>query len=135
MALLRDILQTKTHEGIRETESISSELLAKMKQMEEEWGVEFLDVCLTSCGPSENSAQILSAQTSAKIRAAAAKKAAETLGVCPADAQGLLAAIVGTPVMTSAAMHRPPIMSQRSRTKTDDVITLTLESPPSSPEQ
>ena len=104
MGLLRDILQEKSHDEIRHTEEISQALLDRMKEMEKEWGVEFLEARLTSCAPNSNSAQILSSKTSAAIKAEAAKSAAGTLGGTVVDLQSLLAAVIGTPVMTNAGM-------------------------------
>ncbi len=105
MGLLRDVLQGKNHTEIRDTESIATELLTTMKTMESEWGVEFLDTRLTSCAPSDNSASILSSMTSARIRAEAALEAAKKLGGSPHELQGLLSAIIGTPVSTNAGLQ------------------------------
>lgn len=105
MGLLRDVLQVKKHDEMRNTEKISAELLEHMKKVENEWGIKFLDARLTSCAPSDNSAQILSSKASAEIKALAALQAAKTLGAKPKELQGLLAGIVGTPVMTSASLQ------------------------------
>ncbi len=74
--------------------------------MEEEWGVEFLDARLTSCAPSENSAAILGVKLSAKMRTEAAITAAKQMEIKVTDAPGLLAAIVGIPVITNASLDQ-----------------------------
>lgn len=120
MGVLRDVLQEKKHDEMRHTEKISQELLTLMKVMEDEWGVEFLDARLTSCAPTQNSAQILSSSTSAELKAKAALDAAEKLGGKPVELQGILSAIVGAPVATNASMHLQPVNRSSSNGKSEE---------------
>jgi regulator of protease activity HflC (stomatin/prohibitin superfamily) len=108
MGILRDILQPKTTEALKDTHAISSELLAHLCSMEENWGVKFIDAKLTSCSPTSNSAQILSAKQSAQIKAEATLEVIKTLGIDKSNLetfQAILGAIVGIPVVT--ALQQP----------------------------
>ena len=118
MGILRDILQPKTTEALKDTQSISSELLERLCSMEENWGVKFIDAKLTSCSPTPNSAQILSAKQSAQIKAEATLEVINTLGIDNSNIeafQTILGAIVGVPVVT--ALQQPVVVNSKNNNK------------------
>ncbi len=91
--ILRDIVQGKEAESLSDTASINNELVIKLKEVQEEWGVEFKDSKLNSCAPTTQSARLLTIKEEGLRRA----KLAKELKAEYSDLQSILPALIGTP--------------------------------------
>lgn len=102
MGILREVLAIKRHTELNDMESISSELLKKIRIKADEWGVEFLQFNLTDCAATPESASLVNAESGVELKLKALTMAAKTLGIELSDIpESLAATLVGVPLVVS----------------------------------
>ena len=108
MAILREIVQSKTSKQLLEdTAEISDEMAKRARPRLEEWGVDLDAFELTDCSPTAETTRMLLAGAETKVRTDALNKAAEDLGTTIDKLDpSLAAALVGAPLVTSIGTHR-----------------------------
>lgn len=108
MGILRDTLADKNYSELSDMEAISDELLNKLKEKAEEWGVIFIQFKLTDCAPTAETAPLLNVETGVKLKMDALKTVAEELGVEVFSLPPIFAAtLIGIPLVTTVTqdMH------------------------------
>lgn len=102
MGILRDVLSGKNYTELSDMENISYELLHKLQEKAEEWGVTFIQFKLTDCAPTQQTAPLVNAKASVEMKMEALKSASDKLKVdistIPAS---FAAALVGVPLVTA----------------------------------
>lgn len=102
MGILRDTLADKNYLELSDMESISDELLNKLKEKAEEWGVTFIQFKLTDCAPTTETAPLLNVEAGVRLKIEALKAVAEDLGVeVYALPPVFAAALIGIPLVTT----------------------------------
>lgn len=102
MGVLRDILAHKDYSELSDLETISEELLGKLQEKAEEWGVTFMQFKLTDCAPTPETAPLVNAEAAVKLKIQALRKAAEETSVPLEDMSPVFAAaLVGIPMVTA----------------------------------
>lgn len=102
MGILRDVLVNKEYSELSNMEEISSELLHKLQEKAEEWGVTFIQFKLTDCAPTPETAPLVSAEAGVRMKMEALKFAAEKMGIeFLAISPVFAAALVGIPLVTA----------------------------------
>ncbi|MDP3729273.1 MAG: SPFH domain-containing protein [bacterium] len=102
MGILRDTLADKNYLELSDMEAISTELLSKLKEKAEEWGVIFIQFKLTDCAPTTETAPLLNVEAGVLMKMEALKTAAVELGVEVYNLPPILAAaLVGIPLVTA----------------------------------
>ena len=115
MGILRDVLQNKDMDGIRDTVAISSDLLSILKETEAQWGVEFLSAKITSVSPTSGSAQILAMSARASALCSSVGFLVDQLDITTEKAMLLAPTIGGIPVATNASMPVPQEPVQKAK--------------------
>lgn len=102
MGILRDVLADKEFSELSDMEAISGELLHKLQEKAEEWGVTFMQFKLTDCAPTPETAPLVNAEAGVKLKMEALKAAAKDMGVeVYALSPVFAAALVGVPLVTA----------------------------------
>lgn len=111
MGVLRDVLSARKHTDLTQTAEISEQLLLRMKEKAEEWGVGFIDFKITDCAPTPETAHLVNVEIGAQLKTRALKEVAASLGCPLSNLSPVLAAVaVGTPM--TAAIDQHPILGQ-----------------------
>ncbi len=96
---MNDVIKIKSHENLRNTKEISEEVLKELKEIEKKWGIEIIDVKITSLSPDSNSARILSTSKEMKVKAKSLKDLESQFKGNP----GVIVALAGaTPIVNSS---------------------------------
>ncbi len=102
MATLRDILAKKSYHELSDMELIAKELLEKIQEKADEWGVQFLTFKLTDCAPTQETAPLINAEAGVNLKIKALQKAAESMNMDFHElSPTLAAALIGIPVATA----------------------------------
>ena len=113
MGILRDVLADKEYSGLSNMEAISEELLHKLQEKAEEWGVIFMQFKLTDCAPSPETAPLVNAEAGVRLKMEALKAAAKDMGVEVYTLSPVFAAaLIGVPLVT-AIMPEFKIVNQQ----------------------
>ena len=100
--ILRDVLADKEYSELSNMEAISDELLRKLQEKAEEWGVTFIQFKLTDCAPSPETAPLVNAEAGVRLKMEALKAAAKDMGVEVYTLSPVFAAaLVGVPLVTA----------------------------------
>lgn len=121
MAALRDELRMITHSELQEnSEKISENLLARIKQRGAEWGVEFAQFSLTDSAPTAETANLINAEIAVRYRLNALKKELDKDGTPLNSLNPVLAAVlVGIPMVASVGETSTTLVKSREKENED----------------
>ena len=107
MAAIKDELEQLTHERLTERDELSKKLLARVQKRAEEWGIEILQFSLPECAPTPETANLINANLSVKMRLDALTDGLKKHGLTIKDAGPNLAAVlIGIP-LTATVVSEP----------------------------
>ena len=95
---LLEVIQKRTFEDVGEAEAIASEVLSKLKEVADAWGVEFIDCRLTDSAPTPETSNLINAKVGTKLRLEALQVIAG--GEQPVNPT-LAAVLVGYPLLAT----------------------------------
>lgn len=122
MGILRDVLACKEYSELSDMETIGAELLQRLREKSEEWGVDFKQFKLTNCAPTAETAPLVNAEAGVRFKVDALKAAAEAMGIGFAVLPPVLAAaLVGVPLVTAVT---PEVHNNQPPKEDDDEGTI-----------
>ncbi len=124
MGILRDILSHKKYNDFSSMDTISNELLHRLQEKAEEWGINFIQFKLTNCAPTSETAPIVNVQAGVKLKVEALRMAAEQMGSTLQEMSPALAtALIGIPLVAAVS---PDVHVYQRTGKTNSLFNLNL---------
>jgi regulator of protease activity HflC (stomatin/prohibitin superfamily) len=121
MAAIKDELEQRNHDQLRDASELSQRIIAKVLPRVEEWGISIIQLSLPECAPTQESANLINASLSVKLRLDALKKGLQEHDLTLATLNPSLAAVlVGMPMVATVDNAPPVTVKSKSSTPKKD---------------
>jgi regulator of protease activity HflC (stomatin/prohibitin superfamily) len=117
-ATLRDVLLGITHRALADPDALASEVRDRVRSRLAEWGIEIMEVKVTDCSPTPETARLMLIEAEAGFKVEALNRAVSGLDEgCHQIAPTLAAALIGMPVSVAVGAEMASANGRAPRTR------------------